>query len=80
MEPEIKISREEETMKLLENRLKLLPENFKREAIDFIEFLFQKREKRKIGRLHLDWAGALKEYRDQFSSLELQKKSIEWRG
>jgi hypothetical protein len=26
------------------------------------------------------WVGALKEHRDQFTSLELQKKSLDWWG
>ena len=25
------------------------------------------------------WAGALEDYREQFNSLELQKKSLDWR-
>ncbi len=27
-----------------------------------------------------DWAGALKEFRDQYTSLDLQKKALAWRG
>jgi len=30
--------------------------------------------------LRQDWAGALKEYRDQYTALDLQKKALEWRG
>jgi hypothetical protein len=28
----------------------------------------------------MDWAGGLREYRDQFTSLQLQKKALEWWG
>jgi hypothetical protein len=28
----------------------------------------------------MDWAGALSEYRDRFTSLELQKEALEWWG
>jgi len=31
-------------------------------------------------RLKLDWAGGLREYRDKYTSLELQKKALEWWG
>ncbi len=27
----------------------------------------------------LDWIGGLKEYRDQYTALELQKKALDWR-
>ena len=27
----------------------------------------------------LDWIDGLKEYRDQYTALELQKKALEWR-
>jgi len=30
--------------------------------------------------LKLDWAGGLKEYKDKYTSLELQKKILEWWG
>jgi hypothetical protein len=29
--------------------------------------------------LRQDWAGALKDLREQYTSLELQKKALEWR-
>jgi hypothetical protein len=31
-------------------------------------------------KLRQDWAGALRDFRDQYTSLELQKKSLDWRG
>jgi len=57
-----------------------LPENLQREVADFIEFLAERRKRKAGYRLRQDWAGAMKEYRDQYTSLELQKKSLEWRG
>ena len=29
-------------------------------------------------KLKLDWAGGLKEYRDQYTALELQKEALDW--
>ena len=67
-------------MEMLENKIKNLPPDIYREVTDFINFLIEKRKKniskKKLG---LNWAGALKEYRDKFTSLELQKKTLEWR-
>ena len=45
-----------------------------------LELLIEKKERKRGKKLRMTWAGALKEYRDQFTSLELQKKALEWRG
>ncbi len=67
-------------MKTLEEMIKKLPPELQQEVEDFIRFLMEKRVK-KYGRpLRQDWAGALKDYRDRYTSLELQKKALEWRG
>jgi hypothetical protein len=60
--------------------IKQLPPELKEEVRDFIEFLIEKRGLKKGGKLRQDWTGALEEYRDQYSSLDLQKKALEWRG
>ena len=57
-----------------------LPADLQREVLDFIEFLAQRRKSKTGYRLRQDWAGAMKEYRDQYTALELQKKTLEWRG
>ena len=62
------------------NWLKSFPPDLQREVEDFARFLLETRGQTKSGRLRLDWAGALSEYRDRFSSLELQKKALEWWG
>jgi hypothetical protein len=56
---------------------KLLPEH-QQEVRDFALFLAEKRALPKKRKLRLDWAGGLKEFRDQYTSLELQKKSLDW--
>jgi len=30
--------------------------------------------------LRQDWAGALREQREEYTSLELQRKAVDWRG
>jgi Protein of unknown function (DUF2281). len=44
----------------------------------FVEALMNK-SKSKSGQLKQNWAGGLKAVKKQFSSLELQKKALEWR-
>ncbi len=65
--------------KPLEELIKELPPDLEHEVQDFIEFLLSKRQQKTGRKLRQDWAGGLKEYRDQYTSLELQKKALEWR-
>jgi hypothetical protein len=68
-------------MKLkIEEMFNKLPHELQQEVLDFVEFLIEKRSRKYGRKLRQDWAGALKQYRDQYTSLELQKKALEWRG
>ena len=68
-------------MESIEELIRELPPELKREVEDFVYFLVEKREKQRSARgLRQDWAGALREYRENYTSLELQKKALEWRG
>jgi len=51
-----------------------------RQVKDFVEFLLSRKRPAKGAGLKQDWAGALKEYRDKYTSLSLQAKVSEWRG
>jgi len=66
----------------LEIIIKQLPPELQKEVEDFALFLLEKRanKRKKKSFLNQDWAGGLKEYRNVYTSLELQKKSLEWRG
>ncbi|MBI3848972.1 MAG: DUF2281 domain-containing protein [Verrucomicrobia bacterium] len=61
-------------------KLNTLPPRLRREAEDFIEFLAQKQFAPKRTHLRMKWAGALRDQQDQFTALELQKKSLDWWG
>jgi hypothetical protein len=63
----------------LDQLLKELPPESQAEVRDFVESLIEKRKRQSAGRLRQTWA-ALGDYREQFTSLELQKKSLDWRG
>ncbi len=65
----------------LKELIEQLPPDLQEEVKDFVEFLLEKRTGKKQARLRQDWVGALKCYHDQYyTSLELQKKALEWRG
>jgi len=68
-------------MESIEELIRELPPELKQEVEDFVHFLVEKREKQRSARgLRQDWAGALREYKENYTSLELQKKALEWRG
>jgi len=62
-------------MKMLE-----LPEDLRREVLDYMEFLLRKYKDRKtkVEKLKFNWEGGLLEIRDKFTSVDLQHKALEW--
>jgi hypothetical protein len=64
---------------IIEKIGKLSPED-QREVEDFIDFLKEKRAKRLKKKPTFGWAGALKELKDQYTSVELQHKVADWRA
>jgi hypothetical protein len=69
----------ESTPTSLEELVRALPPDIAAEVRDFAEFLLSKRAPRKARTLRQDWAGALREYRDQYTSVELQHRASDWR-
>ena len=67
-------------MKTLEELIKELPPELRQEVHDFARVLLETKVHRKQKKLRMTWAGGLREFRDQFTSLELQKKALEWWG
>ena len=67
-------------MKTLQDLINELPPDLQEEVRDFAQLLLEKKRGTKQKHLRQTWAGALKEYRDQYMSLELQKKALDWRG
>ncbi len=62
-----------------EQIISLLPPELQKEVEDFARFLLE-RSRKKSKKLKQDWAGGLEEFKDKYTSLELQKKALEWRG
>ena len=67
-------------MQTLEEKIKSLPPELRKEVEDFVGNLLDRFNHRANVKLRQDWAGALKEYRGKYTSVELQKKALEWRG
>jgi hypothetical protein len=67
------------TMKPLAELVEDLPPDKRTEVRDFVEFLLAK-PRRRTGRiLSQEWAGALRDYREQYSSLQLERQALVWR-
>lgn len=66
--------------KPLHDIIQELPPDMRAEVLDFIDFLLAKRGRQGETTLRQDWAGALREYRDRYTSLELQRQALAWRG
>ena len=66
-------------MQTLKQLIDQLPPELQQEVQDFVEFLLERRAKKTKKKPKFDWAGALKDLRDRYTSVELQHKITEWR-
>ena len=66
-------------MTRIEELIRDLPPELHREVEDFVEFLLEKRVKSPRVKPNFNWAGALKDLRNQYTSVELQHQISEWR-
>ena len=66
--------------KTLTEKIEQLPPELQEEVEEFVQSLVENRQgsARKTPRFH--WAGALKDLRTQYTSVELQHKANEWRA
>lgn len=70
----------EKVMQSLKELTEKLPPELRQEVRDFVEFLLERRVARRPKRKpRFEWAGALKDLRDRYTSVELQHKIVEWR-
>lgn len=65
----------------IEVKMRMLPEGLMKELLDYVEFLLSKYESRKVEskKFNFGWEGGLSEIKEEFSSVELQHKALEWR-
>ena len=64
----------------LEEVVRELPPDLRDEVRDFAEFLLSKQTRRRGRTLRQDWAGVLRDHREEYTSLELQRQALQWRG
>ena len=64
-------------IKNIESKISRLTPGLIGELDLYLDYLINKREVRKQNKLKQDWAGGLKDI--QFSSIDLQKKALDWR-
>ena len=67
--------------KEIELKIRELPEDLRREVLDYMEFLLKKYrgKESEVKGFKFDWEGGLSELREKFTSVELQHKALEWR-
>ena len=67
--------------KEIESKIQELPENLKKEVLDYIDFLYMKYKDKnsKSKGFKFNWEGGLSEAKNEFTSVELQHKALEWR-
>jgi protein-disulfide isomerase len=70
---------------VIERKINMLPDDLKREVLHFIDFLLTRRKTEKAEQAQakqLDfsaWEGALSEFKDEYTSVELQHQAMQWR-
>ncbi|MCI5210562.1 MAG: DUF2281 domain-containing protein [Candidatus Electrothrix sp. ATG2] len=67
---------------VIEYKFNTLPDDLKKEVLNFIDFLLTKRkkeEKRQKRQFNFSWEGGLDDLNSTYSSVELQHKATEWR-
>ena len=67
-------------VRTLEEMIRDLSPDAQRQVADLVRRLAKPTDSRPGRKLDQRWAGALKRYRDQYTSLQLQQKALEWRG
>jgi len=65
----------------IESKMQELPPELKKELLDYLDFLMQKykHSEKKTKKFKFDWEGGLSHLKNEFTSVELAHKSLEWR-
>lgn len=64
----------------LEELVRELPPDLQAKVRQFVELLQETTNGETNKRLEQNWAGALSDFREKYTSIDLQQKSLEWRG
>jgi len=66
----------------IEERIRELPNDLKKEVLDYVEFLLNKyksKDIKKTDSFKFDWEGGLSDANIKVSSVDLQHKALDWR-
>ncbi len=55
-----------------------LPPELQREMVDYAQYLSQKSMSITKKKMQFNWVGAIRDFRGQYTSLELQKQGMKW--
>jgi hypothetical protein len=67
-------------MSEIEEMAKKLPPDLRIQVQNFMEFLIERKKQNRRATMRQDWAGALRDVKSEYTSLDLQKKALQWRG
>jgi hypothetical protein len=67
-------------VRTLEEVIRDLPPELREDVRHYAQSLLHKRAIPRPQKLRLSWAGGLRDVRDQFTALDLQRKALEWWG
>lgn len=66
--------------RLIEHKFNALPNDYKREVVNFIDFPMTKQKHKTISsQFNFTWEGGLSEFKDKYNAVDLQYQSLEWR-
>ena len=66
-------------LQTVQEKFEKLSQQRQAEVIDFIDFLLIREAPKPRAKMKLDWAGALEDMRDEYTSVELQRQANIWR-
>lgn len=67
-------------MSAIAEKIQDMPADIQREVLDFAEFLMKRHSSGATSGIVLrSWVGTLREFKDKFSSIDLQRQASEWR-
>ena len=75
----MEMRREKGAIKELVELIEELPLELQEEVRDFARFLLERRARKQKRKAKFEWAGALKELRDRYTSVDLQHEISKWR-
>ncbi len=67
-------------MSEIEEMAKKLSPDLRIQVKNFMQFLIEQKKQNRRTTLRQDWAGALRDVKNEYTSPGLQKKALEWRG